>query len=426
MNNYTTNTYELKRNIVNLLNVFCENSDYYFAQRKAVYDLTYGVMKSKSLLISEIARALNEPISIHSVITRLDRHILDERFTVDLFSKGYVDLVKSMLGDDIVVLVDDTDIIKKYGQKFEDLDFVRDGSSSNKITQKGYTVTEMVALSEKHKQPITICSEIFSSKSKGFKSRKEVLEQLIKKVVKCYGNKVTFVFDRGFDDRKLNALLESLEVKYIIRIKDNRKFIYQNKKINSMRLKAQCKGKISIMFKNSNDEKYNLKISHLKVRLISKSKIEAKVVVVHGFSDSAMSLLTNIDIKGKEDVKRVFWLYMKRWKIEEMFRYMKVEFSYEKCRVRTIQGMQKMINIVHLINMIMVKIKENERSSLYQKIITRARVLRDDVKRKVSFYLYQISNGIVEILSKSQTSLDKYLKRETKIKYRQLQLELKY
>ena len=38
-----------------------------------------------------------------------------------------------------------------------------------------------------------------------------------------------------------------------------------------------------VFYRDFDDEKFNLKISYLKVRFISKDNIEAKVLVVHGF-----------------------------------------------------------------------------------------------------------------------------------------------
>jgi hypothetical protein len=424
MNNYTTNTYEIKRFFKNNLHIFCDNNQFNFRQRKTLYDFSYGIAKSKSLMLSEIARALNEDVLINSTITRLDRNINDSNLTVDLFSRGYVNIVKSLLNEDnnITIIVDDSDITKKHSYKLEDLDYVRDGSANGNKWEKGYWLTQMVAITAK-KQPVTIASKIYSTKTKGFKSKNDVLHEMIKKVVEIYGEKITFVFDRGFDDLKLFSLLNDLGVSFIVRVKDNRKFKYQSKTVNSLRLKEMCKGKVSCEF-NSSDEVIPLKLSHLKVRLPSNVKIDTKTVVVKGFGKNPMVLLTNQQIKRKDDVLNVLWNYIKRWKIEEMFRFHKEEFGLENIRVRTIDAMEKLINILHLLSTIYVKIKENDRSLLLNKILKRAKVLTKKNDKKVSFYLYRIAKGIAEILSKSHTSLDGLLTRYRREKYKQLKLDL--
>ena len=58
MNNFTTNTYEMKRDIANFSNKLCKNSDK--PETKFVTDMIYGISKSKDVLLSSIAEALNE------------------------------------------------------------------------------------------------------------------------------------------------------------------------------------------------------------------------------------------------------------------------------------------------------------------------------------------------------------------------------
>lgn len=50
------------------------------------------------------------------------------------------------LGENPVFLIDDSDIIKPLGGKFEYLGILRDCSSRNKAFEKGYHHTEIVRL----------------------------------------------------------------------------------------------------------------------------------------------------------------------------------------------------------------------------------------------------------------------------------------
>ena len=56
MVNFTTNTYEMKRDIVNFSNKICKNSDK--PELKFVIDMIYGISKSKDILLSSIADSL--------------------------------------------------------------------------------------------------------------------------------------------------------------------------------------------------------------------------------------------------------------------------------------------------------------------------------------------------------------------------------
>jgi hypothetical protein len=60
-------------------------------------------------------------------------------------------------------LLDDIDIIKSKGKKFESLGYTRDGSSVDGKCEKGCFVTEAVVLA-KEKQPVILYSQIYSQK----------------------------------------------------------------------------------------------------------------------------------------------------------------------------------------------------------------------------------------------------------------------
>ena len=81
--------------------------------------------------------------------------------------KNYIRKAVKALGKEPIILVDDTDVIKPYGEKFEALGEVRDGSSKGNKIEKGYLVTEIVGLAANKKQPVSLFSHIHSSKEKG-------------------------------------------------------------------------------------------------------------------------------------------------------------------------------------------------------------------------------------------------------------------
>ena len=69
MTNFTMNSYEMKREIVN----FAKNisTGVNKSTLKFVMDMEYGLAKSNSCLISEIARSLDEDIKLSYTIERL-------------------------------------------------------------------------------------------------------------------------------------------------------------------------------------------------------------------------------------------------------------------------------------------------------------------------------------------------------------------
>ena len=69
MNNYTSNTYELKRDILNFSAKMSKGLSK--PTQKFIMDSLYGIAKSKSCLISNIARALKEEVKLKNTIERL-------------------------------------------------------------------------------------------------------------------------------------------------------------------------------------------------------------------------------------------------------------------------------------------------------------------------------------------------------------------
>ena len=111
MNNFTTNTYQMKREIVKFSNKLCKNSKQ--PESKFVTDMIYGISKSKDILLSSIAGELNENIKKAYKIDRLSENLccsLNE--TID---SNYCDLAIDSLGDNPIFLIDDSDIVKPKG-----------------------------------------------------------------------------------------------------------------------------------------------------------------------------------------------------------------------------------------------------------------------------------------------------------------------
>ena len=69
MNNFTTNCYEMKREIANFSKKMSKNLSK--PTKKFVMDLQYGISKGGSCLVSDIARALNDNIKLKNVIERI-------------------------------------------------------------------------------------------------------------------------------------------------------------------------------------------------------------------------------------------------------------------------------------------------------------------------------------------------------------------
>ena len=125
MRHSTTDTYQLKREILTFSKKMSRNTPKDI--RKFTADMLYGILASKSCILSHFADALKEDIQKKNTVERLSRK-LKEDLPIQM-KKNYLSFVREIADGTGPIFVDDTDIIKPYGKAFESLGRVRDGSS---------------------------------------------------------------------------------------------------------------------------------------------------------------------------------------------------------------------------------------------------------------------------------------------------------
>ncbi|MGK0365033.1 MAG: hypothetical protein ACI85O_002095 [Saprospiraceae bacterium] len=62
-----------------------------------------------------------------------------------------------------------------------------------------------------------------------------------------------------------------------------------------------------------------------------------------------MLLLTNMDVYNENLIELVFGIYMKRVKIESVFKFCKQELGWENFRIRDFEGIKNLIALVYFI-----------------------------------------------------------------------------
>ena len=168
MINFTSNTYTLKRKIVNFTKKISKRLSK--PERKFTADMTYGMLASGSCLLTDIVDQLHETSKKINIVDRLSRHL--EKGTPAKAAVSYLQMVKKWVPSEPVVHIDDSDVVKPGGFKFESLGIVRDGSestSTKNVYKKGYHVTEACVLTTSN-HPVSIFSRIHSSSEKDYKS----------------------------------------------------------------------------------------------------------------------------------------------------------------------------------------------------------------------------------------------------------------
>lgn len=415
MANSTSNTYQMKREILSFSNKISKNLPK--PEKKFMADMNYGILASGSCLLTDIVDQLHEPSRKINIVNRLSKHLA--KGTSEDVLRSYLAQVKKWCPEHPVVHIDDSDVVKPDGYKFESLGWVRDGSESTatkNIYKKGYHVTEATVLTNSN-HPVSIFSEIHSSEEKNFTSINTVTFSAMDRAAALFG-KAAFVMDRGYDDNKMFLKLDSLHQDYVIRLTAKRKLLYHNKWVFATELRNRRKGKVKLpLFYKG--KKHNAYLSHVKVQ-ITASRKDIYLVLVYGITEHPMMLATNKEIKSKDDVIKIAKLYFSRWKIEEYFRCKKQMFQLENFRVRKLKAINALNFHITLcmafLNQISLK---SETNALKVAIIQTA----DPVKEKIAFCYYRLAKGISGILSYAKEGVRLWF-RTKRPAYRQLCLKL--
>ena len=420
MDNYTMNSYEVKRDLINFSKKLSEGVNK--STSKFIMDMEFGLAKSGSCLISEIARSLDEDIKLNYTIERLCNNLSNlYQDEANIIWNNYLKEVKKNIDyNNSIILFDDSDINKEYSKKLEDLDRVVYASSPDKKIVNGYHVCEATILTKNEKQPMSIYSKIYSCRSNNFESKNKYTFESIKAAEKLVGDNFIGVFDRGYDDNKIFKYMSDKNHKFVVRLDERRTLLFKGQKRCVEEISESRKGIISYKALFDNEE-YELSLSYTKAILPS-NKREYTLVIVYGLSENTpMKLLTNIEIKDKDDVIKVVRLYLSRWRIEEYFRGKKQEYDFENMRVRTLKAMNNlnMFLTMHLGYMAMLADKI-DRKLLVIKILEVSKSLRS----KIIVWLSQISRGIKEILKYCHTGIKQWQEIEQREKYKQLKLNL--
>ena len=415
MTYFTSNTYQMKRKILTFSNKIskCLSKP----EKKFTADITYGMLASGSCLLTDVVDKLHEPSKKINVVDRLSKHL--DKGTPASAAASYLQQVRNWVPADPVIHIDDSDVVKPDGYKFESLGIVRDGSestSTKNVYKKGYHVTEACVLTTSN-HPVSIFSKIHSSAEKGYKSANVITFEAMEQGAALF-KRATFCMDRGYDDNKMFLKLDDLEQDYVIRLTSKRKLLYHNKWTPATELRDRRKGKIktSVFYRGKEYEAY---LSHVRVQ-ITASRKDIYLVLVYGITEHPMMLATNKEIKSKEDVLRMARIYFSRWKIEEYFRCKKQMFQFENFRVRKLHAINALNFYITVCMAFLAMVSmEPESNALKIAIIKTA----NPVKEKVFFCYYRLAKGISGILSYAKEGVRLWF-RTKRPKYRQLCFKL--
>ena len=129
-------------------------------EMKFVSNMVYGILASGSSVLTDIARNLNESISLIKTVNRISRNLQNfSEKEKNIVLENYLKSIKSNYDDSSVIVIDGSDITKSASKKLEGLCEVRDGSTGE--IGIGYYTVGAAILSKDKKLPFGVYSSRF-------------------------------------------------------------------------------------------------------------------------------------------------------------------------------------------------------------------------------------------------------------------------
>jgi len=371
-------------------------------QSRFVGEAIYGIQARGSVRLSEIGRSLSETTSLKKRIDRLSRNLgrpgLDRDIGAAVLAQG-ADLVKQ----DTLLILDPTDITKKYAKKMELLAKVRDGSEQE--IGLGYWVDTVVAADVDSSEIIPLVHSLYSQDAADFMSENRELLNVIEKVHSATSSRGVFVIDRGGDRGVLydGLLKKEAPLRFIIRQRGDRLVLDGSRLRQTLELAQSCKTpyqEMVIKEKDGKEKVYLVQFGFRRVRLPAHPDKPLWLVVVKGLGDNPLMLLTTEPMRRNRAV--VWWVvkaYLTRWRVEETIRFIKESYNLEDIRVLTYQRLKNMAALV-LAACFFAAVHLGHKPKL-EILALHATIAAQRIFGIPDFRYYAIADGIKEILNKS-------------------------
>ena len=372
--------------------------------------MVYGLIASSSCHLSEIARNLKEKISLKALEKRLSRNLDEfnngkeiestyEEVRNKVIFENYEDEIKNKIDENTVFCFDPGDLTKKWTSKFEGIDVIKDGSTGE--YNPGYHMIEVAGLSKKEKLPIPVYTRLFSAKEEGFVSTNEEYLKAIEYLGEKYEKKGIYALDRGFDDKKYFEKFASLGMNFVIRMKKTRDVSNAESGIVE-NIKKKCKRvkmKWSYKYKNKKGITRTAYTGYMKIKIpdIEKKTFYLVVIKSEEFPNDPMMLLTNMIPENEEFTKIVNKVYIRRWKIEEYFRFKKQQFGFEKELVRSLNSIRTLNVLLTIAIGFIGMFSDNQKEIQYLVVFEASESLRKN--KDIVLVFYAIERGMKKIFA---------------------------
>lgn len=316
------------------------------AAQRFVSDMVYGIQASGSVMLTDIGRTLEECIPLRKTQWRLSRNLQRPELE-DTLGDNLLRMAASHIGEDTLLIIDPSDLSKKYAKKMEFLATVRDGSTHD--LAPGYWTLHVIGAELDSSKMTPLYQHLWSCEAPGFTSENDEILHAVDAVMAHVGQRGLWVMDRGGDRINLFGPLLDRGARFLFRLVGNRNLIFNRKTMLAEEVARGCRCKHTKTVTRIVDGKENtyiLRFGFRRVRLPGHGE-PLWLLVVHGLGAEPLMLLTTERLRSSfRCLWRMVRTYLKRWAIEETIRYIKTCYDLENVRVLNYRGLRNLMPLV--------------------------------------------------------------------------------
>ncbi len=403
----------LSRMILSRVSRFCtdvlrESADEY--RKKFIPELMMGVVKSGTLVASEIARKTQREGETtvgawKSIRTQLNSRLWDKREVA--IHRSFSREQARWVDERTVIAVDLSDLSKKYARKMEHLGRVRDADESSRrktdVIGPGYWLFESYTFGWDEQTPIPLVDFVYSLEEGTFSSENAALEYGFREIHRATQGKGVVVMDRRADADFVLGLLGDLPMEFCVRMRGDRT-LYDRE--------GRGLGSVAQVGQRLNPEG-SMRIQRRKGRRTLKLDVEYAyqnvwvgalsrpcwLVAARGRFENLdradtegwWYLLTTEPVESPRDAERVLQWYRLRWKAEEAIQFVKEELGLEKVRLLKFRRIRRLVQIAFWVMALLVEVMAGLKQSTLKNLYRLGQVLRAVA---ADFLLYRIRRAL--------------------------------
>ena len=256
-------------------------------------------------------------------------------------------MASGMVGKDTLLILDMSDLRKRYARKMEYLTDVWDGSKGQ--VNKGYWLCKVIGTEVAGEGIVPLVNRLFSTEAPDHVSENAEILEVIDAVASKVKKRGIWVMDRGGDRKNLIEPILKKECRFLIRLRGDRHLLYGRSKVLAEELARGCPcpyAETVVRMADGREKAYQIEFGFRNVRFPGREE-SLGMLVVKGFGERPMMLLTTEPVrKNRKLLWRLIQSYIRRWSIEETIRFIKQSYDLEDVRVLGYRSLQNLMPLV--------------------------------------------------------------------------------